>query len=156
MPILPAIFPSQKKNRKLIELKAINIIIKVNYGVLSRTSGGFAYKIQNTAVLFARSPLTTYFCPRRPHRTGMYCTVLYVMDVLLYCTSYLLRVDSLCISHNTKMLPYKRPADCLFSTYTLTSKMLPGEAFLFSEGREALLLGGTTSHKTKVHFILVL
>ena len=43
------------------------------------------------------------------------------------------------------MLPYKRPADCLFSTYTLTSKMLPGEAFLFSEGREALLLGGTTS-----------
>jgi hypothetical protein len=43
------------------------------------------------------------------------------------------------------MLPYKRPADCLFSTYTLTSKMLPGEAFLFSEGREALLLGETTN-----------
>ena len=43
------------------------------------------------------------------------------------------------------MLPYKRPADCLFSTYTLTSKMLPGEAFLFSEGREALLLGETTT-----------
>ena len=38
-----------------------------------------------------------------------------------------------------------RKSDCLFSTYTLTSKMLPGEAFLFSEGREALLLGHTTS-----------
>ena len=146
MPILPAIFPSQKKNRKLIELKAINIIIKVNYGVLSRTSGG--------------SSLTKYrpLCPelsrpllpdRRPHRTGMYCTVLYVMDVLLYCTSYLLRVDSLCISHNTKMLPYKRPADCLFSTYTLTSKTLPGGAFLFSEAREALLLGPTTNTRIK-------
>ena len=45
------------------------------------------------------------------------------------------------------MLPYKRPADCLFSTYTLTSKMLPGEAFLLcSEGREALLLGRITIH----------
>ena len=43
------------------------------------------------------------------------------------------------------MLPYIRQEDCLFSIYTLTSKMLPGEAFLFSEGREALLLGGTTS-----------
>ena len=44
------------------------------------------------------------------------------------------------------MLPYIRQEDCLFSIYTLTSKMLPGEAFLFSEGREALLLGSTTKN----------
>ena len=45
------------------------------------------------------------------------------------------------------MLPYIRPEDCLFSIiYTLTSKMRPGGAFLFSEAREALLPGGTTTY----------
>ena len=50
------------------------------------------------------------------------------------------------------MLPYKRPADCLFITYTLTSKMLPGEAFLFWRAREALLLAPTTSCGLVVYY----
>ena len=45
--------------------------------------------------------------------------------------------------HSGKHFPAV-PEDCLFSIYTLTSTMLPGEALLFSEGREALLPGGTT------------
>ena len=40
------------------------------------------------------------------------------------------------------MRPYKRPADYLFSTYKLTSKMRPGGAFFFSEARDALCILG--------------
>ena len=42
------------------------------------------------------------------------------------------------------MHPYIRPGDCLFSTYTLTSKMHSGVAFFFSEARNALHFGGST------------
>jgi len=47
------------------------------------------------------------------------------------------------------MHPYIRPGDCLFSTYTLTSKMHSGVAFFFSEARNALHFGGSTN---PVHF----
>ena len=140
-----AYFSLSEEEAEYVFIKSIYLLMTFNYGVLYWTrQRSFARPHRRTDMSWAAAAYSgsVWETPYRPCVWGF--PYFRLLD-LIYCTVVY------GISHNTKMLPYKRPVDCLFSTYTQTSKMLPGEAFLFWGAREALLLGPTTSGGTHTH-----